>query len=204
MRAVLLTGLLTVLASTSVAANGPETPTRTAIVEQLSQPHRGDNPQGKPLPRRLRGSTATPANTRGLVRVKTPQGDTTVAQLPALASTIDLRIEFDSGSARLRPSSLALVQTLGDALTDPRFSGQAFLIAGHTDADGDDEYNLGLSLRRANTVRDYLLQHTSLTPGQLKVVGFGETTPLASNHERQGKQQNRRVEVQRLEAPEKD
>ena len=66
-------------------------------------------------------------------------------------------------------------------------------IQGHTDSQGGEEYNMNLSIRRANFVKQKLIEkgvkETSLT-----IKGFGETQPIAINTNRQSKKLNRRVE----------
>lgn len=66
-------------------------------------------------------------------------------------------------------------------------------IAGHTDSVGDATYNEGLSLRRATSVRDYLVQKGA-NASNLTVKGYGESAPVASNDTSEGRAQNRRVE----------
>ena len=67
-------------------------------------------------------------------------------------------------------------------------------VEGHTDADGNDNYNLQLSDRRAKSVMRYLLERGSVDVSRLKAKGFGESQPIADNKSEQGKQTNRRVE----------
>ncbi|MEM9302211.1 MAG: OmpA family protein [Pseudomonadota bacterium] len=67
-------------------------------------------------------------------------------------------------------------------------------IEGHTDSTGNADYNLALSLRRANAVRDYLVQ-LGLDPAQATAEGFGMERPIAPNDSTEGRQQNRRVEI---------
>lgn len=67
-------------------------------------------------------------------------------------------------------------------------------IEGHTDSVGDAEYNQRLSIRRANSVADYLAAQGVAT-ARLQTVGMGETAPVASNEMSSGRQQNRRVEL---------
>jgi len=67
-------------------------------------------------------------------------------------------------------------------------------VVGHTDDGGDDDYNLNLSLSRAESVRDYLISK-GLNPNQIGTVGMGENSPIASNNTEEGRAQNRRVEV---------
>ncbi len=66
-------------------------------------------------------------------------------------------------------------------------------IQGHTDSRGTDEYNMGLSERRANTVRDYL-QSQGIASGRTTTKGFGESAPAYTNDTPEGMAQNRRVE----------
>lgn len=66
-------------------------------------------------------------------------------------------------------------------------------IQGHTDSRGTEEYNMGLSLRRANAVRDYLNSQGIDSP-RMTVKGYGETAPAYSNDTPEGMAQNRRVE----------
>jgi outer membrane protein OmpA-like peptidoglycan-associated protein len=66
-------------------------------------------------------------------------------------------------------------------------------IQGHTDSRGTDEYNMGLSQRRANAVRDYLVAK-GISASRLTTRGFGESAPAYSNDTPEGMAQNRRVE----------
>jgi outer membrane protein OmpA-like peptidoglycan-associated protein len=67
-------------------------------------------------------------------------------------------------------------------------------VAGHTDATGTDEYNQGLSERRARSVVDYLVGK-GIDRSRLDAVGRGESQPVADNGTRDGRAQNRRVEL---------
>lgn len=66
-------------------------------------------------------------------------------------------------------------------------------IQGHTDSRGTDEYNMALSLRRANAVRDYLASQ-GIAGTRMTTRGFGESAPAYSNDTPEGMAQNRRVE----------
>jgi outer membrane protein OmpA-like peptidoglycan-associated protein len=66
-------------------------------------------------------------------------------------------------------------------------------IQGHTDSRGTEEYNMGLSLDRANSVKNYLLSQ-GIVPSRLTVKGFGEDAPAYTNDTPEGMAQNRRVE----------
>ncbi|MEC9206742.1 MAG: OmpA family protein, partial [Pseudomonadota bacterium] len=82
------------------------------------------------------------------------------------ASKVNLEIRFDVNSARLRPKSIPLLDELAKALKDPRLLTNSYFINGHTDSDGSDEHNLKLSLERADSVRQYLVQNHNIDDGR--------------------------------------
>ncbi|UPJ67983.1 OmpA family protein [Bradyrhizobium sp. 191] len=98
-----------------------------------------------------------------------------IAELAATKPKIDLEIQFDYNSADIAKTSVASVQALGKALSDPALKGSTFVVAGHTDATGGEEYNQGLSERRADTIKKYLVQNYGLNGTDLVTVGYGET-----------------------------
>jgi outer membrane protein OmpA-like peptidoglycan-associated protein len=67
-------------------------------------------------------------------------------------------------------------------------------IVGHTDDVGDDDYNLDLSLKRAEAVRDFLVSE-GVDPSKMATIGMGEGMPIANNNTPEGRAENRRVEV---------
>ena len=99
---------------------------------------------------------------------------------------------FATGKADLSSDALRSVNKLSDFLQ--KYPSRNVLIEGHTDSVGSDEYNLGLSQRRADSVKETL---TAKGIGEERIVtkGYGKKYPLASNETTAGKQQNRRVEV---------
>ena len=68
-------------------------------------------------------------------------------------------------------------------------------IDGHTDAQGDTDYNQALSQRRAEAVRSYLLANMGSAADNYLAIGFGESKPIASNETAEGRTQNRRIDV---------
>lgn len=68
-------------------------------------------------------------------------------------------------------------------------------ISGHTDSTGDEAYNKNLSLRRANAVREVFVGY-GVEKNRLKVQGYGSTQPIADNNTKEGRAQNRRVEIE--------
>ena len=67
-------------------------------------------------------------------------------------------------------------------------------IAGHTDGSGPEAYNQALSQQRADAVLQYMTSH-GIHASRLSTVGYGETRPLTDNSTRDGRTQNRRVEL---------
>ena len=68
-------------------------------------------------------------------------------------------------------------------------------VIGHTDSIGSEEYNQGLSVRRASAVADYLAAEGDVPRTTINVIGRGESQPIATNDTEAGRQTNRRVEI---------
>lgn len=115
-------------------------------------------------------------------------------ELPKTYTLNDVR--FDTNSANLKPSSFASLNELAELLLLKKTL--KIELAGHTDGDGDNEYNLELSQRRADVVRNYLLKK-GVPKERVTAVGYGEEQPVASNNTDEGKTKNRRTEVRILE-----
>ena len=99
---------------------------------------------------------------------------------------------FETGKAELRPGALQNLYPLVTFLQ--KYPERRAVIEGYTDSVGSDAYNLDLSERRADAVRDFLLQN-GVNPAQLTTRGYGKASPVASNATAEGRQQNRRVEL---------
>jgi outer membrane protein OmpA-like peptidoglycan-associated protein len=104
-----------------------------------------------------------------------------IAEIAATKPNIDLDIQFDYNSAEIRQASMASVQALGKALSDPSLKGSTFVVAGHTDAIGSDAYNQDLSERRADTIKRYLAGKYGIAGTDLVAVGYGKTRPKDPN-----------------------
>jgi OOP family OmpA-OmpF porin len=101
-------------------------------------------------------------------------------------------VNFEFDSAKLTADSTASLDEAVKILK--RHSDLKVEIAGHTDSMGSDEYNLGLSQRRAQAVADYLIAHGA-NAGNIMVKGYGESEPVADNASDAGRAANRRVEL---------
>ena len=108
---------------------------------------------------------------------------------------VNLRIEFDYDSARIRKDSVARVEALAQALADLADDATAFRLIGHTDSRGDADYNQTLSERRADRVRDAVLAAQRALSGRLRTEGRGERESLIEARTEAEHGANRRVEV---------
>ena len=81
------------------------------------------------------------------------------------------------------------------AQTVSKYPKQRLIVQGHTDSQGDDRYNQKLSEERANSVRNYLVAE-GVSSSRVTAVGFGSKLPVATNATAEGRQQNRRVEIE--------
>jgi outer membrane protein OmpA-like peptidoglycan-associated protein len=99
---------------------------------------------------------------------------------------------FDFDKATLKPGAREkLAKVSGIVLAYP---GLKLAVEGHTDSVGSDEYNLTLSEKRANAVRDYLVSN-GLNDGTITAQGLGKSNPVATNDTNEGRALNRRVEM---------
>lgn len=110
---------------------------------------------------------------------------------------IDLEINFDYNSADISAKSLPSVQALGRALTNQDLKGSTFVVAGHTDAAGGEEYNQGLSERRADAIKRYLVDKYGISGTDLVTVGYGKSKLKDPSHPMADV--NRRVQVVNVE-----
>jgi outer membrane protein OmpA-like peptidoglycan-associated protein len=104
-----------------------------------------------------------------------------IAEIASTKPKIDLDIQFDYNSAEISKTSMPSVQELGKALSNPDLKGSTFVVAGHTDAIGGEEYNQGLSERRAESIKRYLTDKYGLASADLVTVGYGKTKPKDPN-----------------------
>ena len=99
---------------------------------------------------------------------------------------------FESGRAELKPGAASNLGQLVAFLA--KYPSRTVAIEGHTDSVGGDDYNLGLSQRRADSVRSHLVSR-GVDAARITSMGAGESSPVAGNDTATGRQQNRRVEV---------
>ncbi|HHR0842593.1 TPA: OmpA family protein [Klebsiella aerogenes] len=100
---------------------------------------------------------------------------------------------FDTGKWTLKPGSTKLL--VNSLLGIKARPGWLIVIAGHTDSVGDDKSNQILSLKRAESVRNWMRDTGDVPESCFAVQGYGESRPIASNEAQQGRALNRRVEI---------
>jgi OOP family OmpA-OmpF porin len=112
----------------------------------------------------------------------------------AQAIVIDLRgVNFAFDKSNLTPESTAILDQAVDVLN--RYPALRVEVAGHTDWVGSDEYNQGLSERRAKTVYDYLTSKGIAADRLVGPNGYGESKPIDTNETSEGRARNRRTEL---------
>ncbi|HVP35355.1 MAG TPA: OmpA family protein [Terriglobales bacterium] len=102
-------------------------------------------------------------------------------------------INFPSGKSTILPESFGLLSKVQKAIRD--FPDRKIIIEGHTDSMGDETYNMQLSLDRAKAVTSYLIANMGIAEDRITTAGYGESRPIASNDTKEGRQQNRRIDV---------
>jgi len=120
------------------------------------------------------------------------------APAPAPASKdskkVELRVNFDTDKAVIRPADLAELQKGVQFLTENPNS--KIVIVGYTDSRGNDSYNQKLSEARANAVKKYLEGEVAIKAENISAEGKGKADPIGDNKTKEGQFKNRRVEIQ--------
>lgn len=112
------------------------------------------------------------------VALKRPPIATQLLKLPKLI----VEIQFDEDTPIVRPASYRALGRIADTLSHPSLLPYKFLIVGHTAATGRRDYNLTLSQRRADAIRDILVTTFKISPKRLQAIGLGEEQLLDAAH----------------------
>jgi outer membrane protein OmpA-like peptidoglycan-associated protein len=121
-------------------------------------------------------------------------------QAQASGPSVNLTVNFPTGSADLTAAARASLDALGRALSSNELANFRFRIEGHTDNVGSREENLALSQRRAEAVVSYLTSQYNVAPNRLEAVGMGQERPLVETPPQTPEARNRRVQVINLGA----
>lgn len=106
---------------------------------------------------------------------------------------VDMRLNFDTNKYEIKPEMVAEIAKVAEFLRQyPDVNAE---IQGHTDSVGSSAYNQGLSERRANSVKDYLVSNFGIDASRLTAKGYGEEQPIADNSTEEGRALNRRAEA---------
>ncbi len=116
-----------------------------------------------------------------------------------IAVSFDSGILFDFDSSVLRPEARENLRKLAQIMSED--DETELMIVGHTDSVGNENYNMRLSLRRAESAANYMISQ-GLSERRVSVEGRGEYEPIATNETDAGRQENRRVEVAIFASPE--
>jgi outer membrane protein OmpA-like peptidoglycan-associated protein len=179
-------------------AAAAEPASESQILKALRPPPLARSLTGTPAPKDVKRRDLI-NNLRSSSRTRSLSGDER-NELAAVAQerpSIDLEIYFDYNSAEIASRAVPDLVNLGRALTNAELKGGVYLISGHTDAKGGEEYNQRLSERRAKSVKDYLIRKFRIADDTLVTAGYGEeqlkntSDPFAA--------ENRRVQITNLE-----
>lgn len=105
--------------------------------------------------------------------------------------TINLQVLFDNDKSVVKPQYLRDLSTAAEFMQ--KYSDTTVVIEGHTDSNASDAYNIALSKRRAQAVKEVFINQYGISPARIQAVGYGESRPIASNATAEGRQMNRRV-----------
>jgi len=107
-------------------------------------------------------------------------------------------VTFDTNKSTLSNQAKSTLDKIASDLSGMR-TGYMVELQGYTDAQGSEQYNIGLSQRRAESVERYLVSK-NIPLYRVSILGLGKDNPVADNKSAQGRAQNRRVEVRVLKA----
>jgi outer membrane protein OmpA-like peptidoglycan-associated protein len=120
--------------------------------------------------------------------------ETVPAEPAAEAVRVELDVKFDFDKAQVKDGSYGDIKNLADFMN--QYPQTTTVVEGHTDSVGTDAYNQGLSERRANAVREVLVNQYGVSGDRVNAVGYGEARPVADNATDSGRAINRRVEAE--------
>jgi len=109
-----------------------------------------------------------------------------------LAISLKGDVTFDTNSAIVRPGLYSEIDRIANVLI--KYPDTVIQVEGHTDSTGSESYNMDLSSRRAEAVKNLLVQK-GVGPSRILTIAYGESKPIAANDSDYGRAKNRRVEI---------
>ena len=156
----------------ALAQEGPTSESMIATLSQLQTPSDLEIPA-------LRQQAADRIKAKAdPVALKRPPISRELNKLPH----VELDIQFSPDTPVIRPASYRTIARVADTLTDPALASFTFLVVGHLDANGRRDNNLVLSQRRAEAIRDALVQTFKVSAKRVFAVGLGEEQLLDANN----------------------
>jgi OOP family OmpA-OmpF porin len=114
-----------------------------------------------------------------------------VMEKPVEKISMTLHFEFDFDKAVVRPEAHDDATKIADSMK--KYSKANVLLEGHTDSKGNEDYNMNLSKRRAESVKNYLVENFNVDASRISTIGYGQSNPASTNDTPAGQQKNRRV-----------
>ena len=102
-------------------------------------------------------------------------------------------INFNVGRSEIEARNFPLISKVNKAIKT--FPQATLVVQGHTDAFGSNQSNRVLSQKRADSVKQYIIQNMGVAPGSISAVGYGESNPVANNETPAGRKKNRRIDI---------
>jgi outer membrane protein OmpA-like peptidoglycan-associated protein len=109
-----------------------------------------------------------------------------------------IMVNFDFNSDKIQKRSTADLMEVAKAMNSSKMKGAKFEIGGYTDDSGNRDYNIKLSERRANSVKNFLTKQGKVNKSRLVAKGYGPDNPIVPNDSEANRARNRRVEFKRL------
>ena len=138
------------------------------------------------------GLTATgPGGTRNESASVTVKGK--AAERPAPTDKLTIHVNFDTNKSEIRKADMPDMQK-AEAFVK-KYPNCKVEVDGYTDSTGSDAYNMALSQRRADAVKNWLVEHHDVAADKIETKGFGKSNPVADNKTAKGRAENRRAEI---------
>ena len=179
-----------------VSAQTTATPDATLADQDAVRMFAADEmPDADEVARLLEGDDDRPATRTRAVRLLGAAADGEAKRVAPVRKTqrksVAVPVRFSFGSAEMTPEDAARIDAVATAIKRLPLE-RVVVIEGHTDAHGSAQYNLDLSLKRANAVRDYLIAQHGIAAGKLVARGFGHSVPIVRSNPYAA--ENRRVQ----------